>query len=807
MAALKGDLAHPVAWLRARDRNLAATRRAFRAAIVMPAVFAVADKVIADPVVAAFASFGSFALLLLVGFGGPMRSRLTAQAALSVTTAAFICLATLASKTAWLAVVAMAVVGFVVLFAGVVSSVLASATTALLLAFILPVSIPAPASAIPYRLEGWGMASGAAFLAVALLWPGPAEDPMRRPVTVAIRALASRLRSDVAVTQGDEPGSGAAREAVVAGVDNAVSGLRRAFFASPYRPTGLSTGARSVVRLVDDLGWLYDIVRQEGPSRPGHPVSRAACRVELAAATVLEQSAQALDTPAESLAALNAAEGGLDRSLEDLERGVTVDPPIHQVTPAAEMVAPEVGRTKPVPVQAGGADAETERQISEFVTSLDPTFRAQELSYAVRQVATKVEFATLAEQRTIVDRFLGRQPTGLPSTLSTASELAAAHVQRHSVWLHNSIRAAVGLSLATLITTQSGVQHGFWVILATLSVLRSNALSTGQNTFRALAGTVVGFIVGAALLAAIGTDQDLLWALLPVVVLLFGLAPATISFAAGQAAFTLTLVILFNIIQPAGWRVGLIRVEDIAIGCGVSLFVGIMFWPRGAASAFGQALAEAYQDTARYLQASVEFGMGRCDMSTPERPGPSDEMLRAAAASRRLDDAYRGYLAERGAKSISLADATTLLNGVAGLRLAADAVHDLWRGDDCMAPGDRAAAKAELAAMAGRVVGWYDGLAASLGGRGAVPDRLPADPVADERLAAAVRHDLRDNDGLANATAVRMVWTGDHLDAARRLADSLVGPTRKITERDPLRRIDAAIPWRVWPARHHALAA
>jgi hypothetical protein len=805
MAALKGDLAHPVAWLRARDRNLAATRRAFRAAIVMPAVFAVADNVIANPVVATFASFGSFALLLLVGFGGPMRSRLTAQAALSATTAAFICLATLASNTAWLAVVAMAIVAFVVLFVGVVSSVLASATTALLLAFILPVSIPAPASSIPYRLEGWGIAAGAAFLAVALLWPGPAEDPMRRPVTVAIRALASRLRSDVAVTQGDEPGSGAAREAVVTGADNAVSGMRRAFFASPYRPTGLSSGARSVVRLVDDLNWLNDIVRQEAPGRPGHPISRAACRVELAAAAVLEQSAQALDTPAESVAALHAADGGLDRSLDDLQRRVAVDPPIHPVTPAAEMVAAEVTTGAPDdPAQDGD---ETEQRITEFLTSLDPSFRAQEVSYAVRQVAAKVEFATLAEQRSILDRVLGRQPTGLPATRSTASELAAAHVRRHSVWLHNSIRGAVGLSLATLITTQSGVQHGFWVLLATLSVLRSNALSTGQNAFRALAGTVVGFIVGAALLAAIGTNRDLLWALLPVVVLLFGLAPATISFAAGQAAFTLTLVILFNIIQPAGWRVGLIRVEDIAIGCGVSLLVGIMFWPRGAASAFGQALAEAYQDSARYLQAAVEFGMGRCDMSAPGRPGPSKESLRAAAASRLLDDAYRGYLAERGAKFISLADATTLLNGVAGLRLAADAVYDLWRGDDCMAPGDRAAAKAQVEAMADRVVGWYDELAAGLGGPGAVPDPLPADPVADQRLAATVRHDLRDTDGLANATAVRMVWTGDHLDAARRLADSLVGPTRKITERDPLHRMDAAIPWRVWPARHQATAA
>ena len=124
----------------------------------MPAMFALGDKVIGNPNVATFAAFGSFAMLLLVGFTGPMRQRLQAQAALAVVGAIFICLGTLASAQAWLAAAAMALVGFGVLFAGVVSSVLAGATTSLLLAFILPVAVVAPPSAVPARLAGWGMA-------------------------------------------------------------------------------------------------------------------------------------------------------------------------------------------------------------------------------------------------------------------------------------------------------------------------------------------------------------------------------------------------------------------------------------------------------------------------------------------------------------------------------------------------------------------------------------------------------------------------------------------------------------------------
>src|SRR6185436_19101747 len=88
-----------VAWLRERDRGFAALRRAGRAALVMPAMFALGDLVIGNPAFATFAAFGSFAMLLLVDFAGPMRARLQAQAALAVTGGVFVCLGTLASRS------------------------------------------------------------------------------------------------------------------------------------------------------------------------------------------------------------------------------------------------------------------------------------------------------------------------------------------------------------------------------------------------------------------------------------------------------------------------------------------------------------------------------------------------------------------------------------------------------------------------------------------------------------------------------------------------------------------------------------
>ena len=133
----------------------------------------------------------------------------------------------------------------------------------------------------------------------------------------------------------------------------------------------------------------------------------------------------------------------------------------------------------------------------------------------VAQIATNTEFAAAAARRSWRDRVLGRQPEGFDGPFASARIRAAAHLERTSLWLHNSLRGAVALGLAVLVADLSSVQHGFWVAFGTLSVLRSNALSTGQSVLRALAGTAVGFVVGGALVYLIGTNTAVLWVLLP----------------------------------------------------------------------------------------------------------------------------------------------------------------------------------------------------------------------------------------------------------------------------------------------------
>jgi hypothetical protein len=115
--------------------------------------------------------------------------------------------------------------------------------------------------------------------------------------------------------------------------------------------------------------------------------------------------------------------------------------------------------------------------------------------------------------------------------------------------------------------------------------------------------------------------------------------------------------------------------------------------------------------------------------------------------------------------------------------VAADAILDLWQREDGSVAGDRAAAREELLRSSDLLKGWYERLATSLLEEEQPPPPLAHDAVADGRLLDAVRRDLSGADGRASATALRMIWTGDHLDAARRLQEVIAGSAQGARER------------------------
>jgi uncharacterized membrane protein YccC len=697
--------------------DLAALKSAARAAIVMPAVFALADKVIGQPQTSIFAAFGSFALLVLVEFGGPPRTRLIAYLGLACAGACFITLGTLCSRSAWLAAGAMAVVGFATLFSGLISGYFAAASTGALLTFVLPVTIPAPNSAIPHRLAGWGLAAGAGICALMLLWPPRGSADLQREAAAALRAVADLLDA------GQEQLAEGARLA-----RTAVDGLGRRFLGTQHRPTGPTGPTAALASLPDELDWLLSFLAPPAGLRTLELACPEDAEAIAAAAAVLRASAARLEGRDErpDLARLDAARDAVARALMRRLPELPTDTPAGTVPHA-----------------------------------LDHPFRIRTATYAARQVAGYALLATGAEAPELDHGGLV-QPLPTRAALEATEQLAVEHATARSVWFQNSVRGAAGLAVAVYIAQRTGLQHGFWVVLGTLSVLRSNALGTGRSIVSALAGTAVGLVIGALLVLGIGTHETVLWGVLPVAVLLAAYAPRAISFAAGQAGFTVVLFVLFNLIQPVGWRVGVVRIEDVAIGFAISLGVGLLFWPRGAGALLREDVAAAYGRGADYVVATARQLIEGGD------PAEAARAARAAeAALHRLDDAFRQYLAERSATAFNVEDIAALVGGASRVRRAAQSLAMLGRMADGKTRLRRCGENLDLELHA--LQSWYVALGYALVNDRPVPPPHIRDTEGKSRLLACVRDAARGHDKETVEAALVLLWASQHLDNLWRL--------------------------------------
>jgi uncharacterized membrane protein YccC len=350
----------------------------------------------------------------------------------------------------------------------------------------------------------------------------------------------------------------------------------------------------------------------------------------------------------------------------------------------------------------------------------------------------------------------------LPS-LTSAASVVSRHASLRSVWFLNSTRGAVAVAAAITVADLTGVQHAFWVVLGTLSVLRSSAASTGATAMRALLGTLIGFVVGAALLLVIGTGAGALWIALPIAVLIASYAPGALPFALGQAAFTVVISVLFNLIAPIGWKIGVLRIEDVAIGCAVSLIVGVLFWPRGTSALVADDLADAFRAGGTYVANAARWALGL------ESNPPSSAA--SITAGLRLDDALRGFLAEQGAKRIPPDHLWRLVGGTLRARLTG---HSL-AGLPTRQRSDPDALRVLIGDQAGQLAAWFDHLASRLDrtDHSGAPVLLPPD----------FGNPLADADSSIPGMP-RTLWVSEHLSHIRiRLAELIEPATEVATQR------------------------
>jgi uncharacterized membrane protein YccC len=608
------------------DLRREAARRGARVAVVLTGVQWCALGPLHLGASAVFASFATFSLLVFADFRGPLPRRCGRYLLAGALGLVAVALGTVVAGSPWLAGGVAVLVGFAAVVSSALRGAVAAGASSVQLGYIIAATGGPAMAALPERLFGWSVGSVCAALGAVLLWPSPDRGELRERAADVLAAAADLVRvrwrdvPDVARAAGLE-------DDLVA----AYARLRAAFRGRLTRPGGTTERERALLALVEELSRLTAIVQwrpaTDVPGPPGDP-ALGSCTAD-----ALEASARAL-------------------------RGEGPLPSIEPLTLVREQHREETARWAAAQLRGAGARGGRDTLEAGFalrIVSLVAAFLAADTCGALGGAGVWPQVTSMG--------------TPVPPPLWTATPwaLLRAHLDTRSPWFRNAVRSGAGVGLAVLVALLLGVDHAFWVVLGTLSVLRFDVIGTGRTAVQAIVGTTGGALLGTALAILVGDHLGIYWALLPLSAFAATYLPTAVSYLVGQAAFTTFVVVVFSIAAGPSVLTGVTRLEDVLLGIAVSLVVGLLLWPRGVLAQVRTTLADALDAVAAHLLRCVEALLGQAgddDVTATRR--------RAADASSRAYEAFDLALVQRTPGRLHL---------TAWARLAGTGLHLLQAAD------------------------------------------------------------------------------------------------------------------------------
>lgn len=419
-------------------------------------------------VAATYALFAAVALAGLSHIPGTGRQRAAVVLRLAPACWVLITIGTFLSVRTWSAVLGMLVAGFVLAFVAVGGPRAAGAGPGLQLMYILPSFPPYDPGSLGERLAGATVGLGLLVLAEAFVLPDPP--------TVPYRELAARA-------------AGCARECA-------------AELAGP--PYALSAAARLRAREAGPALRPSRVPEAERPAGPGLR-DRALTHTGLAARTLLvrlEGLPPVAGAPGaaglEVLGAVRETARETAALLRDRGRGGGGEPGgdahAELLRARAALAAGPDGAQGPAVLRRHAAVLEVADAALAMSTAAGIAVRGR--AGAERAAPGRFWYARMGAARLWWHRLAG-------------------HAVRRSVFFQNAVRLSLALAAARVIAGEDSLPHGFWVLLATLTLTRTTVRETRTTVRIALTGTLVGALAAAGLLALAGSDTAVYAAALP----------------------------------------------------------------------------------------------------------------------------------------------------------------------------------------------------------------------------------------------------------------------------------------------------
>jgi uncharacterized membrane protein (TIGR01666 family) len=147
------------------------------------------------------------------------------------------------------------------------------------------------------------------------------------------------------------------------------------------------------------------------------------------------------------------------------------------------------------------------------------------------------------------------------------------HLTPESVLFRHAIRLSIVLLVSYIFVQVTQIQYGYWIILTALFVCQPNFNATKRRLRLRVVGTLIGIIIGEAVLYFIPSIEGQLLLLILSGVLFFELRSK--QYAQATAFITILALINFNL-DGLGFSAAIPRMIDTLIGCALA-WLGVTF--------------------------------------------------------------------------------------------------------------------------------------------------------------------------------------------------------------------------------------
>jgi uncharacterized membrane protein YccC len=197
----------------------------------------------------------------------------------------------------------------------------------------------------------------------------------------------------------------------------------------------------------------------------------------------------------------------------------------------------------------------------------------------------------------------------------------------------STLRLMMCVGVAAVASEVLPLQRSYWVVLTVAIVVKPDYGSVFVRAVQRGAGTVVGAVLGAVILAAVPYGP---WLIFPIAALAAGQAYGRLrNFGLGVTFMTPMVVLLIDQLAPTDWWLAEERLVDTLLGCAIVLLIGYASWPSSWHLHLPRQFAAALRDICPFTEAAL------IPDRDPASRGSGGQLRREAY--RALGDLHGGY--------------------------------------------------------------------------------------------------------------------------------------------------------------------